>query len=99
MQLLLEDQTANTTGAQDVLDWNPSMSNGGKGAVYAFGTFDTCTITLEFSPDLGTTWIAVGTDTTFTAAGYANFEIYGIVQLRGSVTSVDTGTEVSLGVL
>lgn len=49
---------------------------GGRGncAVTA-SNFNSETITLQSSQDGGTTWWAVGTDTTFTAAGQGNFEL------------------------
>jgi len=98
MLLLLDEVEANTTGSQDTFKWNPSLANSGKGMVYAFGTWDGATLTVEFSPDGGTTWFAIGTDTTFTASGWANFEMQGMVLIRGSISSVGT-TTLSLGLL
>ena len=92
---LLDGVTTNSSG--EAVTFTPDLYNGyGKGCVYAYGTFDTCTITLEFTPDSGTTWVAVGTDTTFTSAGYSNFEINGTTQIRGTVSSVGASTDVSL---
>jgi hypothetical protein len=99
MQLLLENQTANTTGTQTNINFIANNINLGKGAVIAFGTFDTCTVTLEFSPDEGDNWYTVGTDTTFTSEGWSNFEINGGCKLRGSVSSVGGSTDISLGIL
>lgn len=97
MQLLLEDATSN--GSSDPIDFSPKESNFGKGAVIAFGTWDTATVTFEFSPDGGTTYYAVGSDTTFSANGWSNFEIQGIVKLRATLSSVGLGTSVSFGIM
>lgn len=49
---------------------------GGLGTYAAWGSdFDTGTYTLQVSYDNGTTWIAVGSDTTLTAAGHGNFDL------------------------
>ena len=46
------------------------------------------------SPDDGTTWIDVGTDTTLTAEGIANFEL-GPCDIRANLSSVGGSTSVS----
>ena len=98
MKYLLEDQTTDTTGDQDSFRFSPSFNNG-KGAVQATGTFDTCTVKLEFSPDRGDNWYEVTSDTTFTSPGWSNFELQGIVDLRGSTISSGASTSVSLVIL
>lgn len=99
MDLLLEDQTTNTTGGQTTTPFTPTLYNQGKGAVIAFGTWDTATATLEFSPDNEATWYTLSTDTTFTADGWSNFEMQGKVSLRASLSSVGAGTTISFGIL
>lgn len=68
--------------------------NGGEGQVVVSGTFDTSTVTLQMSPDGGTTWVAVGASSTFTAAGAAGFSVHPC-KLRINVASVDSSTSVS----
>lgn len=96
MKLLFDSQTEN--GSSSSLSFIPSVYNFGKGAVIAFGTWDTATMTLEFSPD-GTNWYAVGSDTTFTADGWSNFEMNGSVDLRATLSSVGENTDLSFGIL
>lgn len=97
MKLLLD--AADSNGNSSAIDFKSTIYNGyGKGAVVAFGTWDTATITLQFSPD-GTNWYAVGTDTTFTANGWSNFEINGDVQIRANLSSVGGSTSVSIGLM
>lgn len=99
MILILDEQAANTDGSQDTFNWVPYNYNNGKGVVFAFGTFDGATITVEFSPDKGDNWFELDSvNTTFTALGWSNFEMQGIVWLRGTVADVGT-TSVSLGIL
>jgi hypothetical protein len=47
---------------------------GGKGTVTVAGTFGGATLTLQYLGPDGTSWLTAGTQTTFTAAGAANFE-------------------------
>ncbi len=39
------------------------------------GTFDSCTVKLQMSPDAAVTWIDVGGDASVTAAGVVNFDL------------------------
>jgi hypothetical protein len=98
MLLLLEDQTTDTTGTQDVFSWK-ILGNITYGVVEALGTFDGCTVTLEMSTDMGTSWTEVGGYTTFVSAGKGLFRLPSGVQLRGSVTDAGASTEISLGLL
>ena len=68
---------------------------GGVMTFAAWGTWDTATVTLEYSPDGGTTWIAVGSDTTLTADGVANFQLPAGTYIRATVSSVGGSTSVS----
>ena len=61
-------QTAN--GSSSTQTWE-----GGLGHMFVSGTFDSCTVALEVSPDDGTTWVAVGGDASLTAAGCVSFEL------------------------
>jgi hypothetical protein len=59
----------------DAVEWS-----GGRGAFSVYsGTFGGATVTLQWSPDDGSTWLAVDasgdTFTTKTAAGSGNFEL------------------------
>lgn len=58
--------------------------DGGWCSVFCYGTFDSGTVTLQVSPDAGTTWFTVkdsiGDDVTFAANGY-----FGMVALGGTV--------------
>ncbi len=99
MKLLLENQLIDTTGTQDTFAFKTQQSYQ-YGTAVAYGTdFDGCTVTLEFSPDGGTTWITVGTDTTFTSEGGGNFYLPGSVSLRFSVSSAGASTDVNAGIL
>ncbi|MFA7587659.1 MAG: hypothetical protein WCY11_15935 [Novosphingobium sp.] len=81
-----------TDGNSAAEDW-PS----GCGTARAWGTFDGATVTLQASFDGGTTWIDVGEDATFTAAGMTNFSL-GPCKLRGVVSGAGGTTSVSLAV-
>lgn len=67
-----------------------AMLTGGVHTFAAWGTWDGATVTLEYSPDGGTTWIAVGSDTTLTANGVANFQLAAGMYVRATVSSVGT---------
>lgn len=66
MDQLFEAQSAN--GESTARDWS-----GGAGTLAGSGTFDSGTLTLQMSPDGGTTWLA--TSATLTAAGIAAFTL------------------------
>ena len=69
---------AGADAQSSVISWG-----GGLGTFAAWGVdFDTGTYTLQVSYDNGTTWLAVGTDTTLTAAGNGNFVLPEGVLLR-----------------
>lgn len=69
---LFSAQAANANGAAQ--SWP-----GGKGTFSAWGTFGGGTVTLQWSPDGGTTWLNADpsgfTFTTFTAGGIGGFEL------------------------
>ena len=56
-------------------DNNGISWHGGVGTLDVTGTLTAATATLQTSIDGGTTWIAVGSNTTLTAVGVANFEL------------------------
>lgn len=97
MKMLLTSQTTNTTGTQITQNTQNTLLMGEYRTVSAWGTWDGATVTLEFSPDEGTTWIACGADTTFTEDGGGNLYIapQGIL-IRGSVSSAGASTDVNL---
>ncbi len=57
---------------------------GGVGTFAVTGTIDGATMNLEVSYDNGTTWIAVGSDTSLSAVGHGNFDLPQDVLLRGT---------------
>lgn len=89
---LLSAVVEDTTGAS--IDWA-----GGRGVFAAYGTFDSGTAKLQWSPDDGTTWLDVDrsgeTYVTFTADGAGNFELPACMiraVLSGSTTAALTAT-------
>jgi hypothetical protein len=58
---------------------------GTRGIVTVEGTFGGATLALQYLSDNGT-WIAVGSDSTFTAAGAGGFELPVGSQIRMAVT-------------
>jgi hypothetical protein len=75
MQKIFDGQAAD--GSSTARNWH-----GGYGTVVVAGTFGGGTVTLNASPDGGTTWVQVGYDARFTADGMANFQLPGGMQLR-----------------
>lgn len=64
--------------------------------VFAWGTWGAATAKLQISPD-GVTWLDL-TGASFTADGYATFEIATDVRVRG-VISGGTGANLNMAVL
>ena len=85
---LLEDQTANANGTT----YNVV---GGRYILQAFGTFDTCSMTVEISHD-GTDWTTYGTVTAITAAKTVDLDLPKNVFIRGVMASVGASTSASL---
>jgi hypothetical protein len=71
--------------------------NGGLYTVFAYGTFDTCTVKAQVSPD-GTEWFDLD-DATFTAKGAVNLSLPEGAYIRGDLSSVGGSTSVSLVLL
>ena len=74
---------------------------GAAGTVFAAGTWDSGTLTLDISPDGGTTWIGSGTSGQLTADGFFKYEFnlglkendaLGRLTLSGAGGSVDIDT-------
>lgn len=80
---------ATSNASSTAVNWE-----GGIGQFMVSGTFDSCTVKMQMSPDDGTTWIDVGSDTEFTSAGVANFEL-GPCDIRGDLSSAGSSTSVS----
>lgn len=57
---------------------------GGVGTFAITGVIDGATMNLEVSYDGGTTWFAVGTDTSLAAVGHGNFDLPEGVLLRAT---------------
>lgn len=85
MQQLFTNQTANGNSA--AIDWP-----GGRGELVGFGTWDTSTMTLQMSPDGGTTWITTGQ--ALTADGHKSFQLTPC-KLRLNLASVGASTDVN----
>tara|TARA_R100001086_G_scaffold248981_2_gene187264 strand:+ start:61 stop:369 length:309 start_codon:yes stop_codon:yes gene_type:complete len=66
----------------------------GEGQFVVSGTFDSATVKLQMSPDSGTTWIDVGTASTFTVDGAASFSLNSC-KVRANVSSAGASTDVS----
>lgn len=80
---LLSAVSANGSGTAAMVD-------GGTYTYAAWGTWDGATVTLEYSPDGGTQWTAVGSDSTLTADGVANFKLPAGTLVRCTVSGVGT---------
>ena len=78
--------TATATATSTVYNWP-----GGVGQFMADGTWDSATLNMEMSPDEGTTWFEVGSDTNLTAKGLANFEL-GPCDIRANLTVTGTSS-------
>jgi len=74
---------ADADGSSGTFALNGSVS------VVVSGTWNGATITTQVSPDGGTTWVAAGSTTTFTANGHAVLEGYGLI---GRLTISSAGT-------
>jgi hypothetical protein len=105
---LIYENTSTANGNSDEITWKPHRKEMPlRGTFFAYGTFDTSTVALQVSPDGGTTFIAatdvLGNAISFTANGYANFELYGNgdpidadqVKLRVNTSSVGGSTSVT----
>jgi hypothetical protein len=73
----------------------PEIEHSGNYFFFAWGTWDGATMTLEFSPDDGTTWVACGANTTLTADGAGWALVPNRVQLRATVSSAGASTSLS----
>lgn len=67
---------------------------GQTGHFVAWGTWDGATVSLEFTPDGGTTWVAMGTDTTINANGSGIFQC-GRFPVRATIASAGPSTVLS----
>lgn len=84
---IFTSQTSNANSS--TLDWD-----GGEGQVIAAGTWDSGKVSLEISPDGGTTFVAVGTDGELTADGVFSFranpcKVRLVVSSAGASTSLN----------
>lgn len=62
---------------------------GGIGQFSGFGTWDSASLKMQYSPDDGTTWIDCSGSLTLTDDGVANFEL-GPCDIRASLTVTGT---------
>ena len=85
---LFEDQTANTNG-------DTFSIAGGRYILQAFGTFDTCSMTVQVSHD-GSDWTTYGTVTAITAAKAVDLDLPKGLFIRGVMASVGASTSASL---
>ena len=84
---LISAVTANSNG--EAYEW----AGQGLGSLQVFGTFDTCTVTMQGSLDGGVTWTAI-TSQAFTAASFAPFGAANCL-VRAVVSSVGASSSVS----
>ena len=85
---LFEDQDANANG-------ETFNFTGGKCILLAFGTFNTCSMTVQVSHD-GSTWIDYSTVTAITADKAVDLELPKGIFIRGVMASVGASTSASL---
>ena len=85
---LFEDQTANANGTT-------FNFIGGRAILQAFGTFDTCSITVEVSHN-GTDWNTYTAVSAITAAKTVDLDLPKGIFIRGVMASVGASTSVSL---
>lgn len=83
---LLTDATANATG-----EWK-EWEGVGVGTLAIYGTFDTCSVTVQISTNGGIT--AIDYASAYTAAAHAQFE-EGNILVRAVLSSVGASTSVS----
>lgn len=84
---LLDEATANANG--ESFEWTGT----GEGTLHIFGTFDTCTVTIQGSLDGGETWTAPAAS-AYTAATITSFNM-GRGLVRAVLSSVGASTSVS----
>ena len=70
----------NSSGTGNAVDWP-----GGAGVFSCVGTFGGATVALQFLGPDTSTWVAMGSDTTLTAAGAGGF-VYPPGRIRAAVT-------------
>lgn len=71
---------SNASATGDPVEWP-----GGEGQVSLAGTVNGATVTLQALAADGSTYVAVGTDTTFTAVGMAGFKLTAGTMIRALV--------------
>lgn len=92
MLKMLNEATAN--GDSDVASVNANRAPGGFVSFVASGTWDGATITMKFSPDGGTTWVAIP-DAAFTQDTIKNCSLpFGVI--KATVSSAGDDTELNL---
>ena len=71
-------------------------TNGGVQTIVCYGTWDGATVTLEVTPDAGTTWVVVdSTNGVLTANGAFNFEAAAGFSYRLAISSAGGSTSIS----
>jgi len=71
---------------------------GGQGTLYVWGTWDGATVTLQASPDNGTTWIDLE-DATFTQNTVTNITLHTMNQIRASISGAGGSTSLNAKIL
>lgn len=84
---LLTNQTANGSSGTHTTSCETTVVLVGE------GTWDTSTLTLEISPDGGTTWVSTGK--TLTADGIQTIDLPAGCKLRATLSSVGAGSDVN----
>jgi len=96
--ILLENQTNDTDGSQDTFTIEPSqVSQVGnyERIVWAEGTFDSATVSLEVRPIGASNY---GAEVEFTSARREIIAIPTKLEIRGAVSGVGASTNVTIGV-
>ena len=86
--------TLSADGSTDDINWyNHRNGKGTIGSFHGYGTFGSGTLRLQASPDGGTTWFNVGTN-TLSSSGVFDFELpsdaSNPLKLRGTITGSTT---------
>jgi len=85
-QLLTNADSNSSSSAVQSADSDPTL-------IVAAGTWDTATLTLEVSPDNGTTWVSTGD--TLTANGVIKIDLPWGTRFRVTLSSVGGSTSVN----
>ena len=89
--------TARTTnGSSTAHELNRSSAS-----LFVWGTFDSCSVKLEISPNAGTDYVDGPTDWTFTAAGFVEIRVCPVEAgyVRATLSSAGAGTSINVRII